>query len=270
VSYNHLNYAIAGRRATIALDRPEVRNALHEDLIAELTHAVGHASMDPDVRTVVIAGEGTAFCAGADLDWMRRAAGWTRDENLADAAKLEAMFRSIYECPKVTIARVHGAAIGGGVGLAAVCDAAIASESAVFSLSEVRLGLVPAIVGPYVLEKTGMGAARALFVTGERIGAREALRIGLVNNVVPPGDLDAAVDRLCASAEEGKPNAVAAAKRLLMDLRGVRPEDAAAITVPCIADLRAGPEAQAAIAEFLASRSAPPPTASPSPTEPPA
>lgn len=251
----HLKFETTGARATLTLCRPEVRNALNEALIAEIAESVAAASADPVIRCIVLAGEGPIFCAGADLDWMRRAATYSREENLADAGRLEAMFRALYECPKITICRVHGAAIGGGVGLVAACDVAIAAEDAVFALSEVRLGLVPAIVGPYVLEKTGMGPARSLFVTGARIPASEALRIGLIGQAVPAEELDSAVAEVCDLAAGALPNAVAAAKRLLRDLRGVRPEEAASITVPCIADQRAGAEARKAIDAFLRKQS---------------
>ncbi len=170
--------------AYVTLNRPQVHNAFDETLIQEITACFERLSDDTNVRAIVLRGVGESFCAGADLNWMRRMADYSEEENRADAAKLQRMFAAIAHCPKPTLARVQGAAIGGGAGLVAVCDIAIASSDTKFALSEVRLGLVPAVIAPYVLQKIGMGASRALFVTGERFGADEALRLGLVQQVV--------------------------------------------------------------------------------------
>lgn len=240
--------------AEVRLNRPAQHNAFDETLIAELTDSFTRLGRDASVRAVVLAGAGPSFCAGADLAYMGRVAAYSPEENRADARAIQRMFAAIAECPKVTIARVHGAAIGGGAGLAAVCDVVIAAEEAQFALSEVRLGLVPAVIGPYVVEKIGMGAARALFVTGERFGAEEALRIGLAQQVVPAADLDAAVERRVEMARQAGPEAVAAAKRLLRDIAGRTPTEAADLTVECIAALRASPEGQEGIRAFLEKR----------------
>lgn len=240
--------------AHITLNRPEVRNAFDETLIAELTVAVQRASHD-QCRALVLRGAGPAFCAGADLNWMARAAAYTYDENVEDARRLQRMFAAIAHFPGVTIVVVQGAAIGGGAGLAAVCDIVIADESAVFALSEVRLGLVPAIIAPYVLEKIGPGAARALFVTGERFDAATALRIGLVQQVVEGEEQRAlALDKLLSRILEAGPHAIATAKSLIREVAGKTPDDVAETTAACIAGLRIGAEGQEGIRAFLDKR----------------
>ncbi|HLK60069.1 MAG TPA: enoyl-CoA hydratase-related protein [Chthonomonadaceae bacterium] len=240
--------------AEITLNRPEVHNAFDEVLIAELTEIMTELCADAAVRAVVLRGAGPSFCAGADLGWMGRMAGYSHSENLADARAAQRMFQAIAHSPKVTIARVHGAAIGGGAGLVAVCDLAIADETAKFALSEVRLGLVPSIIGPYVLQKVGMGAARALFVTGERFGAADALRIGLVNEVVAADALDTAIERKLELVRQAGPEAIRTAKQLLRDIAGHTPDAAANTTVECIAALRVSSEGQEGINAFLQKR----------------
>ncbi|HZT42496.1 MAG TPA: enoyl-CoA hydratase/isomerase family protein [Chthonomonadaceae bacterium] len=239
---------------TITLNRPDLHNALDEILIEELTGVFTQSGSDPGVRAIVLKGAGPSFCAGGDLNWMTRVAQYSHAENLADARELQQLFNAIAECPKVTIAQVHGAAMGGGVGLVAVCDIAIAAADTKFAFSEVRIGLAPAVIAPYVIEKIGYGAARALFVTGERFGADEALRIGLVQQVVPADELEAAVQRKAESVLQTGPEAVAAAKRLLRDIEGKTPPEAAEATVACIAALRASPEGQEGIRAFLEKR----------------
>ncbi len=240
--------------AQVTLNRPDVHNAFDETLIAELSDCFARLSEDPAVRAVVLQGAGPSFCAGADLAWMGRMAGYTRAQNVADARALQRMFAVIARCPRVTVARVHGAAIGGGAGLAAVCDIAIAAPEATFAFSEVRLGLAPAVIAPYVAEKIGMGAARALFVTGERFTASEAYHLGLVQQLAAPGGLDAAVQKTVEAVLQAGPEAIAAAKRLLRGIAGKTPEEAADATVECIAALRVSPEGQEGIRAFVAKR----------------
>ena len=248
---------------TITLNRPAVHNAFDDALIAELTAVFQEWSANAALRAIVLTGSGASFCAGADVAYMGRMANYTEAENRADARRLQQMFAAIAHCPHVTIARVNGAAIGGGAGLTAVCDIALAAEEARFALSEVRLGLVPAVIGPYVVEKIGAGAARALFVTGERIAAQEALRIGLVQQVVPASELDGAVAQKVEAVRQTGPAAVAAAKQLLRDLAGKTPDAAADLTADCIAALRVSAEGQEGIRAFLEKRrpafAAPPP-----------
>lgn len=243
-----------GPVATLTLNRPALHNAFDDALIASLTDTYARLSADPAVRVVVLAGAGASFCAGADLAWMGRMAAYTHEENLADARALQQMLASIANCPKVTVARVQGAALGGGAGLVAACDIAAASEDAQFGFTEARLGLAPAVIAPYVLQKMGMGAARALFVTGRRFGADEALRLGLVQSVVPADQLDAATQTVVADALKAGPEAVAAIKTLLRAIDGQTPDAAAPITVDCIAALRVSDEGQEGIGAFLAKR----------------
>lgn len=240
--------------ATVTLNRPDVHNAFDDALIAALTDSFTQIGRDASVRVIVLKGAGVSFCAGGDLTWMARMAGYSHAENLEDARGLQRMFAAIADCPKVTIAQVHGAAMGGGAGLVAACDIAIAATEAKFAFSEVRLGLAPAVIAPYVLQKVTPGAARALFVTGERFSAEEALRIGLVQQVTPAGELAAAVQRKVEQVLPAGPEAIAAVKRLLRSLAGRTPVEAAEATVECLAALRVGQEGQEGIHAFLEKR----------------
>ena len=189
------------------MSRPAVFNAFDEAMIAELDAAFARLQDDAAVRVIVLAGEGKHFSAGADLQWMQRASEASQDWNLQDARKFAAMLSRIETCPKPTIARVQGAALGGGVGLACACDIAIAADNASFSVSEARFGILPAVIGPYVTNAVGKRHAKRLALTTVRIGAAEALAIGLVQQVVPPAELDAAVDKTVADLLAGGPNA---------------------------------------------------------------
>ena len=243
--------------ATVTLTRPELHNAFDEALIAQLTATFVSLDDNPDVRVVVLAGEGRSFCAGADLNWMKRMAAFGHDENLRDAGALAAMLRALYALSKPTIARVHGAAYGGGVGLVAACDIALAVPEAAFALSEARLGLIPATIGPYVIEAIGARQARRYFLTAERFTAAEALRIGLVHEVVAADRLDARIGELVASLEAAGPRAQLECKALI---RGVahRPidDDVIAGTAEHIAAVRASPEGREGVAAFLGKRAA--------------
>jgi methylglutaconyl-CoA hydratase len=195
----------------LTLDRPEVRNAFNDELIERLAHTF--QTLPGGTRVVLISSEGPAFCAGGDLEWMRKAAGYSEDENVRDALKLARLFKSIVECPAVVIARVQGAAYGGGCGRVAAADVAVASADAKFAFSEVKLGLIPATIGPFVISKIGAGHARALFTTGEPFSAEKALRIGLVHEVVPAvTDLDAEIDKKVRAVLASSPAAIAAVK----------------------------------------------------------
>jgi methylglutaconyl-CoA hydratase len=244
----------SGPIASITLNRPDVHNAFDETLIAELTEGFTVLSGDDTVRAIVLSGAGDSFCAGADISWMKRMAAFSRAENLADARRLQQMLAAVYESAKVTIARINGAAVGGGAGLAAACDVAISTDAAVFAFSEVRLGIAPAVIAPYVLQRTGAGAARAKFVSGERFGAQEALRIGLVDEVVPTTELDAAVSTVTDSILRCGPAAIAATKSLLRQINGKPPAGCAETTVDAIAELRASLEGQEGIRAFLEKR----------------
>jgi len=241
--------------ATVTLNRPEIHNAFDEALIAQLTQTFVALDDDRDVRIVVLAGAGRSFCAGADLNWMRRMAAFGDDENLRDATALAAMLRALYALSKPTIARVHGAAYGGGVGLIAACDIAVAVPEATFALTEARLGLIPATIGPYVIEAIGARRARRYFLTAERFDAAEALRIGLVHEVAPLPQLDARIDEVIGALRTAGPAAQLECKALI---RGVahRPIDADVIsgTAGHIAAVRASPEGKEGVAAFLAKR----------------
>ena len=245
-----------GAVARIWLDRPESRNAFDDVVIDELTRAFVEVGAMPAVRAVVLGARGPAFCAGADLNWMRRMAGYTREQNLADAGWLAAMLRTIAECPKPTIARVQGDVYAGGVGLVAACDMAVALDTAWFCLSEVRIGLVPATISPYVIRAMGTRAAQRYFLTAERFTATEAHRLGLVHEVVDAAEvIDAQVDRLLKALRGAGPAAVGACKRLVADVAG-REIDAALIarTVEGIADIRASDEGREGVQAFLQKR----------------
>ncbi|MBV8620349.1 MAG: enoyl-CoA hydratase/isomerase family protein [Curvibacter sp.] len=251
----YLQITQQGRVARITLTQPEIRNAFSDEVIAAISAAFTEVAARADVRAVVLGAEGPAFCAGANLNWMRRMADYTREENLADAAKLAEMLRLIHECPKPTIARVQGDVYAGGMGLVAACDMAVAVDSAGFCLSEVRLGLIPATISPYVIRAMGARAAQRYFLTAERFDAAEALRIGFVHAVVEASALDAQVEVLTQALVNASPNAVRAAKRLVQDVAG-REIDAALIaaTVEGIADIRASDEGREGVQSFLQKR----------------
>lgn len=252
---SHLQITYAGAVARITLTQPEVRNAFSDEVIADMTAAFTEVGARADVRAVVLAAEGPAFCAGANLNWMRRMADYTRGENVADAAKLAEMLRVIYECPQPTIARVQGDVYAGGMGLVAACDMAVCVDTAGFCLSEVKLGLIPATISPYVIRAMGARAAHRYFLTAERFGAQEALRTGFVHEVVAAEALDAKVDELLKALTSASPNAVRACKRLVIDVaeREIN-ADLIAATVEGIADIRASSEGKEGVQSFLQKR----------------
>ena len=238
----------------ITLNRPDVRNAFDEESIAALTAAAGQATEDETLRAVVLAGSGKTFCAGADIGWMSKAIAYTHRENLNDAEDLARMLERLDTLGHPLIGRIHGAALGGGVGLAAVCDVAIAAEDTVFALSEVRLGILPAVVAPYVLRKIGVSAARELFLTGARFTAARAREIGLVHEVVPAGELDNAVRRRLADILAAGPRAVGIAKALIREIAGANPRDVIGLTTNTIASQRVSDEGQEGLRAFLEKR----------------
>lgn len=245
----------SGHVATITLQRPEARNAFSDAVIAELTAAFQEMTASAEIRAVVLAATGPAFCAGADLNWMRRMADYSRDENLADAGALAEMLRAIYECPKPTIARIQGDVYAGGMGLVAACDMAVSVDTAHFCLSEVKLGLFPATISPYVIRAMGARAAHRYFLTAERFDAKEAHRIGFVHEVVSADQLDAKVVELTCALASASPNAVRSCKNLLQDVAG-REIDAPLIarTVEGIADIRSSREGREGVQSFLQKR----------------
>lgn len=255
--YETLAVALQHGVAVVTLNRPDLHNAFNETLIAELTEVLNVLDADDAVRAVVLAGNGKSFCAGADLNWMKEMAGYSSAENLADAQALALMLRTLNGLSKPTVARVQGAAYGGGVGLTACCDIAIAAIEASFALSEARLGLIPATISPYVIEAIGARQARRYFLTGERFDAAEAYRIGLVHDIVPSAELDDRVNEVLGKLMLAGPRAQLECKALI---RGVahRPIDAAVIggTAEHIAAVRASAEGKEGVAAFLDKRAA--------------
>ena len=239
--------------ATVTMDRPEVRNAFDPTLIAELTAVAAELAADDAVRVVVLTGAGGVFSTGADLNWMRSMRDYSHAENVADSTRLDAMFRALWELPRPLIGRIEGHALGGGTGLTAVCDIAVAANSAVFAFTEVLLGLAPAVISPYVLRKTSLSFARSVFVTGERFSAERAREAGLVHEVVAPDALDDAVEAAVRRCLAAGPRAAAAAKRL-PEIALLPLDDAAAQTVEIIAGLRVGEEGQEGMAAFFDKR----------------
>ena len=238
--------------ARVVIDRPDRKNAFDAAVIAELTTAI--ARIDPSVRAVVLQSEGDTFSAGADIEWMRGMADYSLDENLADSNALARMFRALYSLEMPLVARVQGAAIGGGAGLVAVADIAVASTEASFAFTETRLGILPAVVSPYVVRKIGPARATALFVTGSRIDAKRAYEIGLVERLVEPADLDAAVGRVLDAIRAGGPNAVNGAKRLVREVEGRRDDEVMDLVVRRIAEIRVSREGQEGLRAFLERR----------------
>ena len=238
--------------ATVTLARPDVRNAFNEVLIEELRTAF--ESFGPEVRAVILTGDGPIFCAGADVQWMKKSRDRSEQENADDARAMAMMFRAIDECPKPVIARVRGAALGGGSGLVACCDIVVAAEGTTFGFTEVRLGIVPANISTFVLPKIGARAARRYFLTGERFDAGRAREIGLVHEVVPDSALDATVDGLVAEILKCGPDAVATAKEIVREGLARQRDDAIEYTIRTIARVRVSPEGQEGLAAFLEKR----------------
>jgi len=252
----HLTLRREGPVAHVTLARPEVRNAFNAALIAELHQAFELLGSEANVRAIVLAGEGKGFCGGADVNWMRSSLDMSLGENLEDARALSRMYRAIDRAAKPVIGRIHGAALGGGSGLAAVCDIAIAGESAFFGFTEVKLGLVPAVISPFVIAKIGVGNMRALGLTGERFDARRALAIGLVHEVVPDDALDAAVARVVAEILAASPTGVAVAKDLFARVAQTPYDASLELTAETIAAQRTSPEGQDGLRAFLEKRPA--------------
>jgi len=254
-SYDTLEISVADKVATITLNRPQLRNAFNETAIADLAMAFDEASQDADVRAIVLAANGPAFCAGADLHWMKKMAAYTPAENEADALRLADMLRTIYFSPKPVVAKVQGDCYAGGMGLVAACDIVVAADGVDFCLSEVKLGLIPATISPYVIKAMGEQAARRYFLTAERFDAQEARRLGLAHEVVAPDQLDASVAAIVKALVANSPNAVREAKKLVRDIAGVPVDDVLlADTAGRIAAIRASEEGREGVASFLEKR----------------
>ena len=258
MSYSFLAVRRDGPVEYLTLNRPDVRNAFNEQVISELTAWASAAHADAErgtLRVAVLAGAGKTFSAGADVTWMSKTVAYTEEENVRDATAMSRMFSALDELPMPLIGRVQGAALGGGAGLAAVCDIVVAAEDAVFGFTEVKLGILPAVISPFALAKVGRSAARELFLTGARFPASRAREIGLVHAVVPAADLDATVAGYVVELLSAGPHAVAAAKALIRTVWD-RPADATAITARAIASRRVSAEGQEGLRAFLQKRRA--------------
>lgn len=255
MTYETLLVTVADKVATVTLNRPDLRNAFNEGAIAELARVFDELGRHDAVRAIVLAANGPSFCAGADLNWMKKMAGYSHDENHADAMRLADMLRTIYLCPKPVVARVQGDCYAGGMGLVAACDIVVASETAGFCLSEVKLGLIPATISPYVIKAMGEQAARRYFITAERFDAAEAQRIGVAHAVVAPEALDATVAGIVKALVNNSPHAVRQAKTLVREIVG-QPVDDALLrdTAGRIAAIRASTEGREGVASFLEKR----------------
>ncbi len=253
-SHETIEVEARGMALWVALNRPDVRNAFNEVMIAELLGVLEKARDDEGVRLLVLTGKGKAFCAGADLHWMKKMKDFTFEENLKDALELAKLMYNLYTLPKPTIAGVNGASIGGSNGLVAACDIVVASHRAEFSLSEVKIGLVPACIGPYLMKKVGERSCRELFTTGERISADKAMRLGLVNDVVTHANLRRRIEEYASVLMTSGPHALAVAKDLIGRLAEMPLEEAREYTARVIAELRCGEEAQEGMTAFLEKR----------------
>ena len=246
---------IKNQIATVTLSRPEVHNAFNETVIKELTELFSKLDKDKNVRVVILASKGKSFCAGGDLNWMKKSIDFTYEENIADARSLGKMFKTINECSKPVIARIQGTAIGGGVGLISVCDVSCTVSTAKFSLSEVRIGLIPAVISPFAMKKILPGEARRYFLTGERFDANEAKRIGLISEVVPDEkELDKKISEWTDSILSGGPEAISTCKKMIHDISSLKIDEALEIAAKELAERRASKEGQEGIKAFLEKR----------------
>ena len=252
--YSTLKYEKDGRIGRVTFNRPEIHNAFNGTVITEMSRLFTELEKDDDLRVILLTGEGKSFCAGADLNWMREVVNQSFEENLDESNALADLFYQIYSFKRPVVGRINGAAIGGGTGFVAVCDIAIAARSAKFSFSEVKIGVVPACIGPYVIRKMGEGKARELFITGERMNAERALSVGLVNTVVDADQLDAEIDNLLRAILSSGPEAVAMAKRLVSEVPPMTPEQFKPYTAEMIARLRISDEGQEGMDAFLNKR----------------
>lgn len=253
-NFQAIRIQLIGKAGWVIMNRPQVRNAFDERMIEEIHEAFRTFDVDSEVRVIVITGDGPAFSAGADINWMKRMGEAGFEANYTDALALAMMLDSIANCAKPTIARVNGPTIGGGSGIVAACDIAIADRDAFFSFSEVKIGLVPACIGPYVVRRVGPGAARELFISGRRIDAAEAERKGLVNFVAESGKLDLELEQILKSLVTSGPEAIKAAKNLVNNLPGQTREEYIEFTARLIAELRTSAEGREGTAAFLEKR----------------
>jgi methylglutaconyl-CoA hydratase len=254
MNYEMLTYERKDRIGRITFSRPEIHNAFNGQMIDELYDVFGRVRRDKGMRVAVLTGSGKSFCAGADLNWMRSVKDYGYERNFSESLKLAEVFHLIYSCPKPIVGRINGAAIGGGTGFVAVCDIAIASSEAIFSFSEVKIGVVPACISPYVVKRVGEGRAREFFLTGERLSADQALRAGLINRVVSPESLDAEVETMVQQLVSSGPEALRCCKELLPTVTEKTLLESKVHTAKVIADLRKSDEGQEGMDAFLNKR----------------
>ena len=254
MEYTTIHYEKRGRVGHLSFNRPEIHNAFNSTVINEMADVFCVINADDDLRVVLLTGKGKSFCAGADLNWMRSVVTQSFEENLAESNSLANLFYQIYTCKRPVVGRINGAAIGGGTGFVALCDIAIAARSAKFSFSEVKIGVVPACIGPYVIRKMGEGRARELFITGERMNADRAFEVGLVNKVVDDDQLDDEVNGLVKMILSSGPEAIAMAKKLVSEVPAMTPEQFKPYTAEMIASLRISDEGQEGMDAFLNKR----------------
>jgi len=252
--YQTIQYALECKVARVTLNRPEVHNAFNDRMISELIEAFEEIATKEEIRAVVLTGNGKSFCAGADLNWLRSVKDFSYEESLKETLQLGKLVNRIYTLPQPTIARVNGSAIGGGTGFVAVCDFSVAVNSSQFSFSEVKIGVIPACISPYILKRVGEKSCREFFLTGERLTADRVLEAGLINEVVEEEKLDEAVEKRIDQLLSGGPKAITACKNLLREIPGMDLEDAVNYTARLLAELRRGEEAQEGMSAFLEKR----------------
>jgi methylglutaconyl-CoA hydratase len=254
-AYKTIQLELNHDTATVWMNRPEIHNAFNEEMISELSDAFTRLNVMEEVRVVVLRGRGKSFCAGADLNWMKSVANYSHEQNYAESLNLAKCFYNIYTCSKPTIAVVHGAAIGGANGLLAACDFAFADDNTTFSLSEVKIGIIPAAISPYVTKRVGEYGSRELMLTGKRIKGKEAGHFRLVNKSLPADELEAHLESVIALLRTSGPNAIAQCKKLIFDISNkLTLDEAVDYTAGMIADIRASDEGQEGMAAFLNKR----------------
>lgn len=253
-SNKHLLLELNDEVLTVTLNRPDLHNAFNEEMIAEITQVFLNLAKDPKVRVVVLTGAGESFCAGADLNWMKQMAAYTKAQNLADAKRLNRMFLTVYRCPKPVIAVINGGTLGGGTGLVSCVDIALAEEKSFFAFSEVRLGLMPAVISPYVVRKIGESNAREYFLTAERFPAKRAYEMGLINFYGSSQLVQEKLSEKIKMLKQGAPGALAGSKKLIEKLKGLSLDKAEALTTPIIAERRSSKEGQEGMVAFLTKR----------------
>ncbi len=250
----HIDIELGGPVARVWLDRPEIHNALNNALIREVVDAVESLGREESVRVIVLGGRGESFCSGADMAWMKGMVGHHRKGHLRESALLQSLYRTLDECPRPVIGRIHGPALGGGTGLASVCDIAVAVPEAVFGAVEVKFWLLPAVIAPYIVQKVGPSHARSFFLTGERFSADRAADMGLVHHVVPAGDLDAFIEKKISSLLTTGPQTLAATKSLIPRIAGRKPGDVLDLTLEAVDELLATPEGRKELTDHVIRR----------------